>query len=69
MIDPKISFFMSNQIRRRPEIANSGMGQNFLNVLQTGDENAGIALANNILQSYGISREEGLGIAMQMFHL
>lgn len=68
MIDPKVAFFMSNQVKRNPQIANSDMGQNFLNILQSGDENAGINLANNILQSYNISREEGLGVAMKMFH-
>lgn len=61
--------FALNQLQKNPNVANTPLGQQFMQVLQTGDQNAGIQIANNILQSAGVSREQGIQQARSMFHI
>lgn len=65
-MNPMINFAM-NMIRNNPQIANNPMAQNMLNVIQSGDNRAGEQLANNLCQTYGISREDALKQAQQFF--
>lgn len=45
-------------LQARPDILNSPRGQEFARILQSGDEKAGIAMANNLRNSYGISDQD-----------
>lgn len=48
------------QMMSSPQITNTPMGQRFLEIVNSGNEQAGIEMANNILTNLGISREEAL---------
>lgn len=69
MNDNMLMNFALQQMQRNPNIANTPMGQQFMRVLQSGDQNAGIQMANNILNSAGVSREQGIQQARNMFHI
>lgn len=65
--------FAMNMIQQRlqqnPQMAqNQNMAQ-MINVIQSGDNAAGEQLANNILQSMGVSREQAIQQAAQFFGL
>lgn len=52
--------FLIMKVQNTPELRDSPMGQQFLQIIQSGDQNAGIEMANNILNSFQISREQGI---------
>lgn len=52
--------FAAQVLQNNKNIQASPMGQQFTQILQSGDAKAGEALANNILQSYGLSKEEAI---------
>lgn len=54
-----------NLIRNNKQIQSSPMGQQFAQILQNGDQAAGEALANNIIQSYGLSKDQAIQQAAQ----
>lgn len=68
----KIMQMAIQQLGNNPQISNSPMGQNFLNIVNNGDQKAGEALAMNILSSMGMTKEEGIEQARRglssMFH-
>lgn len=49
-----------NLIQKNPAIANSPQGKNFLQILQSGDSKQGEEFANNILNSYGLTKEQAM---------
>lgn len=55
--------FALMQAQNNPNISNSPLGQEIMNVIRSGDSKAGETLANNILQSYGLTREQGMECA------
>ena len=57
--------YAMKMIQNNPNIANNPQAQPMIDAIQRGDEQAGVELANNILQTYGLSKEQGLSIAMQ----
>lgn len=52
--------FAMNMIRNNPKIANNPQAQSFIDVIQRGDAKQGEEIANNLLQTYGLSKEEAL---------
>lgn len=54
-----------NLITRNPAIANNPQAQNYLNVIQNGDSARGQQIADNLCQTYGISRDEAIRQAKQ----
>lgn len=58
-----------NIIQRNPQIANNPNAQNLLNVIQSGDQKRGEEIANNLCETYGISREDALQKAKQFFNI
>lgn len=56
-------------LRRNPNVANSPQGQQFMQILQSGDTQKGIEMAQNICQSYGTTPEEALKKAKGFFNL
>lgn len=67
MFDPKT--YALNLLMRNPRFKNNDLAQNFIRVLQTGNEQEGIQMANNILKSHGLSREEGMQQAKNGFKM
>lgn len=51
----------------KDNLGNDPDTQKMINVLQSGDSKSGEALANEILQKAGVSRERGLQMALQRF--
>lgn len=64
-----ISQLAMQLIQNNPKIAQSAQAQQYLRIIQSGDSVAGQQLANNILQTYGLTKEQGIQQAMQGFGL
>lgn len=58
---------IASLLQRNPNVANNPQAQQMLNVLQSGDEAQGQQIAENILKSHGLSKEEGVQQARQFF--
>lgn len=67
MISPQA--FLSNMLANNPQLQNNPIAKNYLSVLQSGDAKKGEEIANNLLKSYGMTREQGLDLAKKTFHL
>ena len=61
--------FLQNAMRQNPNIANNPQAQNFLQILQSGDAQKGQQIAENILKSYGMTKEQGLNQVHSFFHI
>lgn len=57
---PNVYDFAIGLIQSRPNLANSPIGQNFMQALQNRDVAKGEELANNILESQGIDRNQAM---------
>lgn len=55
------------QIQQNPNFKNNPQAQEMLNVILTGDSKRGEEIANQILQSHGVSQEEGVNKARSFF--
>lgn len=64
MPDP---FTIAKQLQNNQGIANNPRNMEMLKVLLSGDQKRGEELANNLLKSYGKTREEVMEIARQRF--
>lgn len=57
--------FAMNLIKNNPNLRNNPQAQSMIQAIESGDEQAGIQLANNILNTYGLTKEQGLSMAFQ----
>lgn len=60
---------MVDMIRANPAIADNPQMQAYLDVLESGDSKRGEQLANNLLETYGMTKEDALSQAKAFFHL
>lgn len=67
MIDPKT--ILMNMMQNNPNFQNNPVAQNYVNVLLSGDSKRGEEIANNLLKSYGVTKEQALDAAKKMFNL
>lgn len=51
------------KVQNTPEISNSPMGSEFLQIINSGNAQAGEQMANNILNTLGLNREEAINQA------
>lgn len=58
-----------NLISQNPNIANNPNAQEFIKVIQNGDSERGQQIADNLCQSYGMTRDEALKSAKSFFRL
>ena len=58
-----------NLISQNPNIVNNPNAQELIKVIQNGDSARGQQIADNLCQTYGISRDEALKNAKSFFHL
>lgn len=65
--------FAEKALNANPKYMNSPMGQQLMSCLKSGNASVGEQLANNILQTYGLNKEDAIKQASegltQMFHL
>lgn len=59
--------FLQNAMRQNPNIANNPQAQNYMNILQSGDSQKGQQIAENLLKTYGMTKEQGLNQVRQFF--
>lgn len=57
--------YAMQMIRNNPQIAQNPNSQAMIQAIENGDEVAGTQLANNILNTYGLSKEQGISMALQ----
>lgn len=51
---------LMNRLMSNPRFANNPMAQQALSIIQSGDSQKGEEMAMNILQSYGLTKEQGI---------
>lgn len=56
-----------NLISRNPNIANNPRAQEYIKIIQSGDSKKGEEIANNLCQTYGMSKEDAIKNAKQFF--
>ncbi|UNI72556.1 MAG: hypothetical protein [Chaetfec virus UA24_144] len=56
-------------IQKNPQIAGNPQAKEFIGVIQSGDAARGEQIANNILKSYGMTKEDALQQAKNFFGL
>lgn len=60
-------------LNANPKFKKKPMAQELIRCIQNKDESTGIAMANNILQAYGLDKDQAIQQAQnglsQMFHL
>ncbi len=61
--------FLLNKALNDPRIANNPQAKEWLKVIQTNDSTKGEQIAQNILNSYGLSKDEAMKQAMAFFNL
>ena len=52
--------FVMNMIRNNPKVANNPQAQEWIQVIQSGDQARGEQIANNLLNSMGLTKEEAM---------
>lgn len=67
MFSPKD--FAMQMINRNPNIANNPQAQEFMKVIQSGDQVRGRQIAENLCKTYGVSPEEALAQAKDFFRI
>lgn len=67
MISPRD--FALNFIQNNPQIANNPQAQQYIKVIQDNDEQRGEEIARNLCKSYGVTPEQVLQSAKEMFHM
>lgn len=58
-----------NMLGNNPQIKNSPQGKAFMDILQNNDSERGQQMAENLLKTYGVSKEEAISQARQFFHI
>lgn len=58
-----------NMVRSNPAIANNPQMQTYLDVIESGDSKRGEELANNLLKTYGMTREDAIAAAKAYFRI
>lgn len=65
----RIMDIASQMIRNNPNIQQSPFAQAGMNAILNNDAKAGEQLANNILKSVGMTKEQAMQLARQQMHL
>lgn len=58
-----------NLLAQNPNIANNPNAQEFIKVIQNGDSVKGAQIAQNLCDTYGISKEDAIKNAKSFFNL
>lgn len=63
----KMIQFAMNLINRNPQVAKNPVAQQLIGVIQNGSEEQGQAIAENLCNSYGVTKEQALSDAKKFF--
>lgn len=66
MISP-MQFLMA-QIQQNPNLANNPQAQSYIQIIQSGNQKKGEEIAQNLLKSYGMTKEQGMAQVKRFFH-
>lgn len=66
---PNLEQLAMTLLQKNPNVANSPQGQQFMEILKSGDVAKGQQMADNICKSYGIKREDAYNQAKKFFNL
>lgn len=66
---PNIRDMALKLLSQNPNVANNPNAQEFIKVIQKGDSIRGEQIAQNLCNSYGMSKEDALRNAKSFFHL
>lgn len=66
---PNIRDMALNLLYQNPNVVNNPNAQEFIKVIQNGDSVRGEQIAQNLCNSYGMSKEDVLRNAKSFFHL
>jgi len=58
-----------NMLKSNPNINRNPMAKELMDILQSGDTKRGEAMANNILNNYGLNRDDAVNQAKSFFHI
>lgn len=61
--------FALQMIKNNPQFANNPQAQNYIEVLESGNSQKGEEIANNLLNTYGVSKEDAISQAKSFFHI
>lgn len=61
--------FALNLINKNPNVANNPRAQELIDVIKNGDEARGQQIAQNICDTYGVSKEDAISKAKGFFNL
>ncbi len=64
-----LEVFAKNLLASNPNIANNPINQELINVIQNNDSKRGEEIANNLCQTYGITKEEAIRRARMFFNI
>lgn len=62
-----LSQWAINLISKNPNIANNPRAKEYIQIIQNGDSSRGEEIANNLCQTYGMSREDAIASARNFF--
>ena len=64
---PNFNAIIGTLLKMNPQVANNPRAMEMLNVIQSGDTQKGERIANNLCQTYGISKEDATKQAENFF--
>lgn len=66
---PNMRDMALNLLIQNPNVANNPNAQEFIQVIQNGDSVKGEQIAQNLCNTYGMSKEDAIRNAKSFFHL
>lgn len=60
---------MLKRLTANPAISDNPQARTYIDVLQSGDAQRGEEIANNLLETYGMTKDQALAQAKQFFHI
>lgn len=64
-----VNFLLNQLIQNNPNIQQNPQAQSMIDIIKNNDSVKGEQIANNLLQTYGVSKEDALKRAQQFFKL
>lgn len=63
----KIANFAINMLQRNPQFANNPQAQKLMEIIQNGDSQQGEKMAENLCETYGMTKDQALTEAKKFF--
>lgn len=66
---PNLRNFALQKLKTLPNLKNNPMAQNAISAIENNDNEKGEEIANNLCESYGVSKDEAMAMAKEFFHI